>query len=200
MSDASKATAPQPSIHGRAATRRPALDAGAVWGDDARVFDVSADAYDRFMGRFSQPLAHEFVRAVGVSPGESVLDVGCGPGALTSVLVELVGESRVAAVDPSPSFVVAIRHRFPEVAVQQAPAEHLPFEDESFDGVLAQLVVHFMSDPGAGSPRWDAWPGPEVGWRQTSGTAAVQPDHSSRSGGALGNWVRVSTMSRSDQA
>jgi SAM-dependent methyltransferase len=53
-------------------------------------------------------------------------------------------------VDPSPPFVAAARERYPGVDVHEAPAEKLPFEDGVFDAALAQLVVHFMSDPVAG--------------------------------------------------
>jgi SAM-dependent methyltransferase len=79
-----------------------------------------------------------------------VLDVGCGPGALTSVLVARVGSDRVAAVDPSEPFVAAVRARFPGVEARQATAEALPYDDGSFDAALAQLVVHFMADPVVG--------------------------------------------------
>src|SRR5256885_11051716 len=54
------------------------------------------------------------------------------------------GADRVAAVDPSPSFVAAAAARFPDVDVRRAPAEELPFGEDTFDVVLAQLVVHFM--------------------------------------------------------
>jgi SAM-dependent methyltransferase len=114
------------------------------------AFAVSADSYDRFMGRYSVPLAPQFAQHAGVHPGQRALDVGCGPGALTGELVRLVGADKVTAVDPSPSFVEAARARHPEVDVRQAAAEQLPFDDESFDRALAQLVVHFMSDPPAG--------------------------------------------------
>jgi SAM-dependent methyltransferase len=113
-------------------------------------FDVSADAYDRFMGRYSAPLAPQMADLAGVVGGQRVLDVGCGPGALTAEMVVRVGESAVSAVDPSESFVAATRRRHPGVDVQHAVAEHLPFADEMFDVVAAQLVVHFMSDPVAG--------------------------------------------------
>jgi SAM-dependent methyltransferase len=56
----------------------------------------------------------------------------------------------VAAVDPSAPFVAAARARYPDVEVQQASAERLPFADQVFDVTLAQLVVHFMTDPVAG--------------------------------------------------
>ncbi|HEY0388479.1 MAG TPA: methyltransferase domain-containing protein [Gaiellales bacterium] len=114
------------------------------------MFTVAADAYDRFMGRYSVPLAPPFAAFAGVRPGWSVLDVGAGPGALTGVLAGMVGAAGVTAVDPSEPFVAANRERHPGVRVLAASAERLPFEDAAFDAALAQLVVHFMADPGGG--------------------------------------------------
>ncbi|ARC57599.1 Aklanonic acid methyltransferase DauC [Frondihabitans sp. 762G35] len=111
---------------------------------------ASATAYDRFMGRYSRPLGRRFVDALGVRPGWTVLDVGCGPGALTEALVDVVGAASISAVDPSPAFVEACRERFPGVNVGAASAEALPFPEETFDLTAAQLVVHFMPDPTAG--------------------------------------------------
>jgi len=113
-------------------------------------FAVAADAYDRFMGRYSVPLAPAFADFAGVVGGQRVLDVGCGPGALTTQLIELLGPTAVTAVDPSEPFVAAARERHPGVSVERASAEHLPFPDGAFDAALAQLVVHFMTDPVAG--------------------------------------------------
>ena len=113
-------------------------------------FLVAAEAYDRFMGRYSMPLAPLLASFAGVDGNQRVLDVGCGPGALTAELVRRVGASSVAAVDPSEPFVQAVRARLPGVHVELARAEHLPFLDDSFDATIAQLVVHFMSDPVAG--------------------------------------------------
>jgi SAM-dependent methyltransferase len=113
-------------------------------------FDVAADAYDRFMGRYSVPLAPAFATFADVAAGQRALDVGCGPGALTTELVGRLGADAVTAVDPSEPFVAAARERHPGVTVEQAPAERLPFEDEAFDATLAQLVVHFMADPARG--------------------------------------------------
>jgi ubiquinone/menaquinone biosynthesis C-methylase UbiE len=114
------------------------------------AFDVAADLYDRFMGRYSVPLAPGMAELAGIVPGLQVLDVGCGPGALTAELVRRVGAGSVTAVDPSEPFVAAARERNPGVEVQLAAAEHLPFADGAFDATVAQLVVHFMSDPVAG--------------------------------------------------
>ena len=113
-------------------------------------FTVGADAYDRFMGRYSRQLAPSLADLAGVVSGQRVLDVGCGPGALTGELVRRLGSEAVSAVDPSEPFVAAVQERYPEVDVRRAYAEELPYDDEIFDAALAQLVVHFMTDPVAG--------------------------------------------------
>ncbi len=96
------------------------------------------------------PLAPQFADLAGISSGQHVLDVGCGPGALTAELVNRLGSAAVSAVDPSEPFVAAIRERHPEVFVRRASAEKLPFPNDAFDAALAQLVVHFMENPVSG--------------------------------------------------
>jgi SAM-dependent methyltransferase len=113
-------------------------------------FDVSADAYARFMGRYSEPLASLFAGLAGIRRGQRALDVGCGPGALTAELVRRLGGDAVCAVDPSEPFVAAVGDCCPGVDVRRAAAEQLPFGDAAFDVSLAQLVVHFMASPVAG--------------------------------------------------
>jgi SAM-dependent methyltransferase len=117
---------------------------------EARSFHVPADAYDRFVGRYSAELARALIDAAGVRPGQTAVDVGCGPGGLTAELVAVVGPENVAAADPSPPFAEACAARNPGVRVEVAPAEALPFADASFDHALCQLVVNFMSDAHAG--------------------------------------------------
>src|SRR3954447_13608214 len=114
------------------------------------TFDVAADAYDRFMGRYSTLLAPVFADFAGVRGRQRAVDVGCGPGALTAVLAGRLGEEAVAAAEPSESFAAAARERHPEADVRQAAAEALPFDDDAFDVALSQLVVNFMADPVAG--------------------------------------------------
>lgn len=113
-------------------------------------FEVAPDAYDRFMGRYSVPLAPNLADLAGILPGQRVLDVGCGPGALSTELARRLGTEAVSAVDPSTSFVAAARERLPGADIRLASAEELPFENGTFDAALAQLVVHFMNDPVAG--------------------------------------------------
>lgn len=114
------------------------------------MFDVAAEAYDSYMGRYSIPLAPLFCDFAEIDSQARVLDVGCGPGALVAELARRLGPRAVCAVDPSEPFVGAVRKRHPEVDVRRASAEGLPFADEEFDASLAQLVVHFMADPTIG--------------------------------------------------
>ena len=108
------------------------------------VFRVGEDAYDDFMGRYSRRLAPLFADFAGVDAGQRALDVGAGTGALTEAL--LARGCDVAVAEPSPEFCGALRRRFPDLEVHEAPAEQLPLGDGSFDAALAQLVVAFMSD------------------------------------------------------
>jgi SAM-dependent methyltransferase len=113
------------------------------------TFDVSGDAYDRFVGRYARKLAPVFADFAGVQAGLSALDVGCGSGLLTEELARRLGAESVAGIDPSP-LLEACRERVPGADLRTGSAEELPWPDDSFDAALAQLVIHFMSDPAGG--------------------------------------------------
>jgi SAM-dependent methyltransferase len=173
-------------------------------------FETSADAYNQFMGRYSRPLASALVRHLGGRLRDRVADVGCGPGALTEVLLETAGIGEVVAVDPSRSFVTAARDRWgvPAVAAQ---AERLPFADDAFGATLAQLVVHFMSDPVGGlremarvtmpggliaASVWDhaGGHGPlSAFWRATRELDGAAPDESGLPGAASGQLATMAS-------
>lgn len=156
------------------------------------TFEVAGAAYDRFMGRYSRPLAIDLADWLDIEAGQRAIDVGCGPGALTSVLVDRIGADHVCAVDPSAPFVAACRERLPGVDVRQGAAESLPFEDDTFDLAAACLVVPFMSDPVGGLAemmrvtRAGGWVGATVWdlagsrapmWPLWEAVAEVAPDH-----------------------
>lgn len=117
--------------------------------EGVRSFLVEGSSYDAYMGRYSRPLADQFLDAAGVAPGGIALDVGCGPGALVGALVARLGSAAVSACDPSPSFVEDCVRRHPDVVIRQGRAESLPFDTDAFDYVLTQLVLHFVTDPQA---------------------------------------------------
>jgi ubiquinone/menaquinone biosynthesis C-methylase UbiE len=101
-------------------------------------------------GDTGRNFAAGLIAAAGIRSGQRVLDVGCGPGPLTTALAELLGAESVVAIDPSEAFVKACRARVPGADVRVGAGEQLPFADDKFDAVLAQLVVQLMDDRYAG--------------------------------------------------
>ena len=112
-------------------------------------FSVPPEAYDRYMGRYSRRLAPLLTDFADVRQGHQVLDVGCGPGALTAHLAARVGAGRVAAAEPSPGFARACVERVPGADVRIAPSETLPWANDTFDVVVSQLVLSFVADADA---------------------------------------------------
>ena len=172
-------------------------------------FQVAGEAYDRFMGRYSRPLAGQLADWLEVADGQRALDVGCGPGALTHELVARLGAEHVAAIDPSEPFVEACRTRHPGVDVRSGGAEALPYDDDAFDVSAACLVVHFMQDPVGGLAemarvtRPGGWVGATVWdlagnrapmWPVWEAMTEVQPDHRGEGhlqGGSRGDLARI---------
>ena len=100
-------------------------------------FNVAADAYGQFMGRYSEPLAERFVGGLTLTPGMRALDVGAGTGAATALLAKALGPGSVVAVEPSGTLSSALRERLPRVEVRADAAESLPFRDAAFDLTIA---------------------------------------------------------------
>jgi SAM-dependent methyltransferase len=114
----------------------------------ARAGFQNAEAYERFMGRWSRRLAPLLVRFGGLSDGDRVLDVGCGTGSLTFSLPGLANVSAVTGVDLTPGFLDFARARGtdPRITFRQGDARALPFDGNSFDRAFAMLVLHFIPD------------------------------------------------------
>lgn len=111
----------------------------------------AVSAYERHVGRYGRELATAMIAAVRIRPGMRALDVGCGPGALTQALAELLRAENVSAIDPSEPFVGTCRARARGVDVRIGVAEELPFPDAEFDAVLAQLLLNHMRDARRGA-------------------------------------------------
>ena len=111
---------------------------------------AAVEQYDRFMGRYAVSLAPQLADAVGVSAGMRVVDVGCGPGALTVELARRAGVESVAGIDPAPGFAAACRERVPGADIREGVAEELPWGDGEFDAALSSLVVAWMADADQG--------------------------------------------------
>jgi SAM-dependent methyltransferase len=141
-------------------------------GPETMGFDVGADAYGQFMGRYSEPLADAFVEWAEVR-GDA-LDVSCGAGALTSRLADRLGPQRVCGIDPSKSFVAATRDRCPGADIRQGAAERLPFGDQTV-GTAGSALHGRSSGRIAGDGTCDTWDrgGDCLGLRRSGGPLSV---------------------------
>src|SRR5262245_30922430 len=110
-----------------------------------------AEAYERFMGRWSRRLASPFLKFAGLKDGNRVLDVGSGTGALAFAVLHAGPASRVVGIDPSPAYVAHARMTAGSVnaTFEEGDAQRLRFPDGSFDTALALLVINFIPDRAA---------------------------------------------------
>ncbi len=108
----------------------------------------SADAYDRYMGRWSALLARQLLEFANVSASKSILDVGCGTGSLTKIVAESISANLIVGIDPIEQFIHSARRKVRDqrVVFEYGKAEQLPYAQGSFDTSLAQLCVHHFSD------------------------------------------------------
>jgi ubiquinone/menaquinone biosynthesis C-methylase UbiE len=95
----------------------------------------------------------QLVRLARLGPNESVLDVGCGTGALALAVKDEVGSGgQVCGIDPSLEMVARARRKAAKAGVdarfETAVVEALPFPDATFDAVLSSLMLHHLSDEG----------------------------------------------------
>jgi SAM-dependent methyltransferase len=117
-------------------------------GQGQGSFFSGADAYERFMGRWSRALAPQFINFAEVRNGNTVLDVGSGTGALSDSVAAAAPSSRIIGIDLSTSYVAFAQTRHPEerVRFEVGDAQWLRFGDGEFDRTLSLLVINFIPD------------------------------------------------------
>lgn len=110
---------------------------------------TSGAAYERFMGRWSARVAQEFLNWLAVPPDRTWLDVGCGTGALTRLILETAQPREIFAIDASAEFVSHAQRAIndPAVHFKVGQAQSLQLETNSMDAVVCGLVLNFVPQP-----------------------------------------------------
>ena len=120
--------------------------------DQTIRFDDGA-SYENMMGRWSVLVGERFLDWINVPNGSRWLDIGCGNGAFTELLVERCQPSDVQAFDPSAAQLAYARNRLPAsapVTWAEADAMRLPVPDASSDAAVMALVLFFVPEPAVG--------------------------------------------------
>ena len=126
-----------------------ALGSVAMTSAQDSIFST-ADAYERFMGRWSRALAPALVRFAGVRDADIVLDVGAGTGALAAAVAAAAPAGRVIGIDPSAAYVAFARAKRSNdrSEFEVGDARQMRFSDATFDRTLSLLVLNFIPDAG----------------------------------------------------
>lgn len=109
----------------------------------------AGETYEEFMGRWSRPVAEEFIRWLEAEPGGHWLDVGTGTGALATAILALAHPASVVASDPAEPFVESARQALtdPRVTVELAGVGSLPQRKGGYDAIVSGLALNFFPDP-----------------------------------------------------
>jgi ubiquinone/menaquinone biosynthesis C-methylase UbiE len=111
------------------------------------AFD-DADAYERYMGRWSRAIGEKFLGWLAPPNNATWLDIGCGTGAFGTLIAQRCAPKSLSGIDPSAAQIAFARGKLPDADLRVADAMALPFGDGAFDVVASALVLHFIPDRG----------------------------------------------------
>ncbi len=140
----SSSNAPRPSW-----AAPPIATSATAWRSERAMSGyVATDggAYERSMGRWSRRLAEPFLDTLALPRGATVLDAGCGTGALAEAIAARDATARITGLDISEAFLAAARARVPGAAFRTGDITALPDPDATYDAALSLLVLQFVPD------------------------------------------------------
>lgn len=110
---------------------------------------LSGNAYEKFMGRWSTLVAQRFLTWLAIPPARSWLDIGCGTGSLTRLILERYQPKEIIAIDSSNDFIFHAQRSVtnPSVQFRVGQAESLDLDSSSMDAVVSGLVLNFVPQP-----------------------------------------------------
>ncbi len=119
---------------------------------DEQIRFEDGRGYEQFMGRWSQLVGEPFLHWLNAAAGRRWLDIGCGNGAFTQLIVERCAPASVDGIDPSDAQLEFARARMtaPNVTFHRGDAMALPFADDTVDVAVMPLVIFFVPEPARG--------------------------------------------------
>lgn len=117
--------------------------------DQSKEVWASGDSYERYVGRWSRPVAQEFIRWLAIAENREWLDVGCGTGALSQTIIEYAIPKKVKGIDRSEGYVEFTRSQIndPRAGFEVGDAQGLPVESGMYDVAVSGLVLNFVPQP-----------------------------------------------------
>jgi SAM-dependent methyltransferase len=113
---------------------------------EVKISFDAADDYERFMGRWSRAIGEQFLTWLDPPTGARWLDVGCGTGAFSELILRRAAPKSVTGIDPSPEQINYVRRHLPGPTFEVGDSMAMPFGDGAFDIVASALVFHFIPD------------------------------------------------------
>jgi len=116
---------------------------------DIKSYFSNSEGYDLAMGRWSRLVGEQFLDWLQLPSGLRWLDVGCGTGAFTELLLRRCGPAKVSAIDPLEDQIALAREKNQSDCInyRQGDAGSMPYEDAQFDVAVMALVAQFLPDP-----------------------------------------------------
>ncbi len=138
-----------PSLHRRTGplTDDRALSHDPIMTETRFAFD-DGNAYDRYMGRWSRAIGEKFLAWLAAPANRQWLDVGCGTGAFTELVLARSAPAKIVGIDASTAQIEHARRTVvaPQLDFQAGSATDLPFATGEFDVVVSALAIHFFPD------------------------------------------------------
>lgn len=116
---------------------------------DNESFFPDSEGYERAMGRWSRLAGEIFLDWLELPSGLRWVDVGCGTGSFTELVLDRSAPSTIRAIDPSEGQIAYARHRpkASRIDYRQGDAMSMPYGDDEFDVAVLALVVQYLPDP-----------------------------------------------------
>ena len=113
------------------------------------AFFTDGEAYEKFMGRWSRAAGEVFIDWLSLPPALTWVDVGCGTGAFTELVIERCKPNRISGIDPAADQIAYAKSRpaAAHVSYRTGDAQSLPYGDREFDVAAMALVIPFIPDP-----------------------------------------------------